>query len=157
MGAKSFQLQIHHSREEHMQWLKDSIQLSTSGKGLHEITDQVAQKLQEWNVHEGMCFLFIQHTSASLVLSENFDPSAQADLETFMNRLVPEGQHWYRHTMEGADDSPSHIRAMITTTSASIPVDNGELNLGTWQGIYIFEHRERPQRRNVLLRCMQVS
>jgi secondary thiamine-phosphate synthase enzyme len=140
-----------------MQWLKDTIHLRTSGKGLHEITDQIAQRLQGWDVQEGMCFLFIQHTSASLVLSENYDPSAQSDLEAFMDRLAPEGQSWYRHTMEGEDDSPSHIRAMITATSTSISVDNGQLNLGTWQGIYIFEHRERPQQRSVLMRCLKVD
>jgi secondary thiamine-phosphate synthase enzyme len=146
-----------HKREENLQWLKETLNLRTSGKGLHEITDQIVQRLREWDVHAGMCFLFIQHTSASLVLSENYDPSAQSDLETFMDRLVPEGQNWYRHTMEGADDSPSHIRAMITTTSTSIPVDNGQLNLGTWQGVYIFEHRESPQRRSILLRCLKME
>lgn len=140
-----------------MQWLKGTIQLRTSGKGLHEITDQITQRIKGWSVQEGICFLFIQHTSASLVLSENYDPTAQDDLEAFMERLAPEGQNWHRHTMEGADDSPSHMRAMITATSTSIPVDSGRLNLGTWQGIYIFEHRERPQRRSVLVRCLKVG
>jgi secondary thiamine-phosphate synthase enzyme len=101
-----------------------------------------------------MCYLYLQHTSASLVVSENYDPTAKMDLETFMERLVPEGQAWYRHTLEGPDDSTSHIRAMLTLTSLSIPIDNGQLGLGTWQGVYLFEHRARSHHRRVLLRCL---
>jgi secondary thiamine-phosphate synthase enzyme len=103
-----------------------------------------------------MCYLYIQHTSASLVVSENYDPTAKLDLETFMEKLVPENQPWYHHTLEGADDSPSHIRAMLTTASLAIPIDNGELSLGTWQGVYLFEHRVEAQSRKVLLRCLDV-
>ncbi len=92
-------------------------------------------------MREGMCFLFLPHTSASLVVSENWDPTARADLETYMERIVPEKDRWYTHDLEGPDDATSHIRAMLTDTSLTIPVDDGNLSLGTWQGIYIFEHR----------------
>jgi secondary thiamine-phosphate synthase enzyme len=104
-----------------------------------------------------MCFVFIPHTSASLVMSENWDPTARADLGTFMERLVPEGEAWYTHDLEGADDATSHIRAMLTDTSLSIPVDNGNLSLGRWQGIYVFEHRVHPHRRSVLVRAMSMA
>lgn len=108
-------------------------------------------------MREGMCFLFLQHTSASLVISENWDPTARADLETFMERLVPERDGWYTHDLEGTDDATSHIRAMLTDTSLTIPVDDGDLSLGTWQGVYIFEHRARPHRRKVLMRVLAVD
>lgn len=140
-----------------MQWHKDTIQIQTRGKGLYNFTAQVQQLLDEWGVKEGICHLFVQHTSASLVASESYDPSARQDLEAFMDHLVLENQPYYRHTLEGPDDSPSHMRAMLTLTSLSIPVDNGRLSLGTWQGIYLFEHRTRPHRRMVLLRCLSVS
>jgi secondary thiamine-phosphate synthase enzyme len=104
-----------------------------------------------------MCFLFLQHTSASLVVSENWDPTAKADLETFMERLVPEKETWYTHDLEGIDDATSHIRTMLNDTSLTIPVDNGDLSLGTWQGIYVFEHRSRPHLRRVLMRVMKVE
>jgi secondary thiamine-phosphate synthase enzyme len=104
-----------------------------------------------------MCFLFLQHTSASLILSENWDPTARADLQTFMDRLVPERDSWYTHDLEGPDDATSHIRAMLTDTSLTIPVDGGDLSLGTWQGIYVFEHRDRPHHRKVLMRVLSVE
>jgi secondary thiamine-phosphate synthase enzyme len=140
-----------------MDWLKTTLQISTPGKGLHNFTAQVEDTLRTWQVTEGICHLFVQHTSASLVISESYDPSARVDMEVFMDKLAPENQSWYRHTMEGADDSPSHLRAMLTSTSLSIPVDNGQLSLGTWQGIYLFEHRTRGHRRNILVRCLKVS
>jgi secondary thiamine-phosphate synthase enzyme len=140
-----------------MNWHKTTLEISTHGKGLHDITETVRAQLQSWNVREGMCFLFLPHSSASLVLSENWDPTARADLETFMERLVPEGDTWYTHDLEGADDATSHIRAMLTDTSLTIPVDDGNLSLGTWQGIYVFEHRTRPHRRKVLIRVLSVE
>lgn len=106
---------------------------------------------------EGLCHLFIQHTSASMIISESYDPSARKDMEAYMERLAPEGADWHRHTMEGPDDSPSHLRAMLTQTSLSIPVDNGRLSLGSWQGVYLFEHRRSAQQRRVLLRCLQAA
>lgn len=139
-----------------MNWYKDTIQVATPGKGLHEFTDQVQSRIREWGVREGICFLFLQHTSASLIISENADPTARRDLEAYMDRLAPEDQPWHRHTLEGSDDSPSHMRAMLTQPGLTIPIDNGRLSLGTWQGIYLFEHRHRGQRRKVLLRCLEV-
>jgi secondary thiamine-phosphate synthase enzyme len=139
-----------------MNWYKDTLEVPTRGKGLYPFTDQVNERLRRWGVREGMCYLYLQHTSASLVIGESYDPTARLDMESFMEKLVPEAQPWMRHTLEGADDSSSHLRAMITLTSASIPVDEGGLNLGTWQGVYLFEHRARAHRRRVLLRCLGV-
>ena len=137
-----------------MHWFKDILEISTRGKGLYPFTDQIEKRILDWNIQEGMCFLFLQHTSASLVISESYDPTARLDLEAFMERLAPERQTWHRHTLEGADDSPSHMRAMLTNTDLTIPIDDGHLSLGTWQGIYLFEHRRRAHRRKVLLRCL---
>jgi len=140
-----------------MNWHKTNLEISTHGKGLHDITEIVRAQLRVWNVREGICFLFLPHTSASLVMSENWDPTARTDLETFMERLAPEGDRWYTHTLEGDDDATSHIRAMLTDTSLTVPVDAGNLSLGTWQGFYVFEHRTRPHRRRVLMRVLSVE
>ncbi|MGD2027739.1 MAG: secondary thiamine-phosphate synthase enzyme YjbQ [Anaerolineales bacterium] len=140
-----------------MQWHKETIQIQTRGKGLYPVTSQIEDLLDQWQVAEGICHLYIRHTSASLVASESYDPTARQDLEAFMDHLVPEDQPYYRHTLEGSDDSPSHMRAMLTNTSLSIPVDGGSLSLGTWQGVYLFEHRVRPLRRAILVRCLAVS
>ena len=140
-----------------MNWYKTTLEIPTRHKGLHDFTEMVRAQLRTWNVREGMCFLFVQHTSASLVMSENWDPTARADLETFMERLVPESDTWYTHDLEGEDDATSHIRAMLTDTSLTIPVDDGNLSLGTWQGIYLFEHRTHPHRRKILMRVMSVD
>ena len=140
-----------------MKWHKDTIEVASRGKGLYPFTDAVSRHIQRWGIRQGMCYLFIQHTSASLVISENYDPTAKLDLETFMEKLVPEGQPWMRHTLEGSDDSTSHLRAMLTLTSVSIPIDDGQLSLGTWQGIYLFEHRSRSHLRRVLLRCLEID
>ena len=139
-----------------MNWHKTTLEISTHGKGLHDVTSSLRTQLKEWEVREGMCFLFLQHTSASLVISENWDPTARADLETFMERIVPEQDNWYTHDLEGPDDATSHIRSMLTDTSLTIPVDNGALSLGTWQGVYVFEHRARPHIRKVLMRVLSV-
>lgn len=141
---------------ETVHWFKDAITIQTHGKGLYPFTDQVMRRIYQWKVQQGMCYLFCQHTSASLLISENYDPTAKVDLETFMEKLAPENQSWYRHTLEGPDDSSSHLRAMLTPVSLTIPIDNGELSLGTWQGIYLFEHRAHSQHRNVLLRCLGI-
>jgi secondary thiamine-phosphate synthase enzyme len=140
-----------------MNFYKDTLEIRTQGKGLYPFTPVVNERIRQWSIGEGMCHLFVQHTSASLVISESFDPSAKMDLETYMERAIPEGQSCYRHTIEGADDSTSHIRSMLTDTSLSIPIDDGQLNLGTWQGIYLFEHRTRGHRRRVLLRCLDIQ
>lgn len=141
----------------YMEWLKAEIEVRTPGRGLHAITDRIAETLRNWRVEEGMCHLFLRHTSASLLISENYDPTARRDLEEFLRRMAPEGQSWHQHTLEGPDDSPSHMRALLTGTSESIPVDGGALSLGTWQGIYLCEHREAPHRRTVLIRCLKVK
>ena len=137
-------------------WHKDTITIQTRGKGLDPFTEQVTRRIRQWQVQEGMCYLFCQHTSASLLISENYDPTAKVDMETFMEKLAPENQPWYRHTLEGPDDSSSHLRAMLTPVSLTIPIDAGELSLGTWQGIYLFEHRVQSQRRSVLLRALSI-
>ncbi len=121
------------------------------GQGLHEITAQVQDAVRESGVREGLCTVFIQHTSASLTIQENADPSARRDLEAWLNRLVPERDSLYTHTTEGADDMPSHIKAALTATSLSIPILDGELGLGTWQGLYIWEHRRHSGTRKVLV------
>ena len=127
------------------------LHLETKGQGLHEITDEIIRLVVSAKIREGLCTLFIQHTSASLTIQENADPSARRDLETWLNRLVPEDDPLYTHTTEGADDMPSHIKAILTSTSLSIPVLDGRLVLGTWQGIYLWEHRKRPHQRTVIV------
>lgn len=122
-----------------------------AGQGLHEITPRVAALVQQAGLREGLCTVFLQHTSASLLVQENADPSARADLERWLNRLVPEHDPLYTHTLEGPDDMPSHIKAALTAVSLSIPIVDGRLALGTWQGLYLWEHRrQRGQRRCVV-------
>jgi secondary thiamine-phosphate synthase enzyme len=128
-----------------------SITIRAPRKGLQDITDQVARVVAKGGVATGMCTLFIRHTSASLIIQENYDPSARVDLETFMERLVPEGASWITHTLEGDDDMPSHIKAVLTQVSLSIPILDGKLALGTWQGIYLWEHRDHPTPREILV------
>jgi len=140
-----------------MKWYKYTLEIQTNGKGLYEFTKDVQSHLKDWGVREGMCYLFLQHTSASITLSENWDPTARADLEIFMERIVPETDTWYTHNLEGTDDATSHIRSMLTDTSISIPVDDGKLALGTWQGVYLFEHRIRPHQRKILIRVLGVD
>jgi len=128
-----------------------TLSISVSGQGLYEFTDQVQKAVEEFNQKEGLCTLFIQHTSASLLIQENADPSARVDLENWLNRLVPENDPLYTHTFEGPDDMPAHIKAALTACSLSIPIQNGRLALGTWQGIYLWEHRNGNRRRNCVL------
>jgi secondary thiamine-phosphate synthase enzyme len=125
--------------------------IRTPGQGLHEITDEVNAALRAAGIREGLCTVFVQHTSASLVIQENADPSAKRDLERWLNRLVPEGDPFYTHDTEGPDDMPAHVKAALTATSLAIPVNEGRLALGTWQGIYLWEHRRRGDARNVLV------
>jgi secondary thiamine-phosphate synthase enzyme len=140
-----------------MRWFKSTLEINTRGKGLYPFTRSVIDCIHQWQIQNGMCYLYLQHTSASLVIGENYDPSAREDMQSFLDRLVPENQAWFRHTLEGADDSPAHLRAMITPTSQVIPIDDGDLSLGTWQGIYLFEHRSIPHRRQVLIRCLSAD
>lgn len=127
------------------------ISLRPTGQGLHDFTRQVAEVVRDSGVREGLCTVFLQHTSASLTIQENADPSARRDLEAWLNRLVPERDPLYTHTSEGPDDMPSHIKAMLTATSLAIPVLDGALALGTWQGIYLWEHRHHPGERRVVI------
>ncbi len=131
--------------------MQEIIQVQTEGKGLHEFTANVTDAVRASEIREGLCNLFIQHTSASLLIQENADPSARRDIETYFERIAPEGEDWYTHTTEGPDDLPSHLRSALTNTSETIPIRDGTLALGTWQGIYLFEHRRRGRQRNVVV------
>jgi secondary thiamine-phosphate synthase enzyme len=124
--------------------------LSTHGKGLVEFTREVVGWVRSCNVETGLLTLHVRHTSASLVIQENADPEVRRDMERFMSRLVPEGDRIFRHTSEGPDDMPAHVRAALTSTTLSIPVQGGAPVLGTWQGIYLYEHRTAPHRRRVV-------
>jgi len=127
----------------------EQITISTTGQGLHEITREVQSVVTQAGVVEGLCALFVQHTSASLTIQENADPSARHDLQQFLNRLVPENDPLYTHTLEGPDDMPAHIKAALTATTLSIPIADSQLSLGTWQGIYLWEHRRRGGNRRI--------
>jgi secondary thiamine-phosphate synthase enzyme len=125
--------------------------IETSGRGLIEFTGEVQAAVRAAGIEEGLCTLFVRHTSASLVIQENADPSAKRDLERWLDRLVPDGDPFYRHDAEGPDDMPSHIKAALTATSLAVPISGRKLALGTWQGIYLWEHRLRGSRREVVL------
>ena len=127
----------------------DLFTISTRGKGTYEVTDQVARIVAESGVTTGTATVFLQHTSASLVIYENADSSARADLHEFFERLVPEDEDYYAHTSEGPDDTTSHLRMVLTRSSESIPIIGGRLALGMWQGIFVFEHRRAPHRRSL--------
>ncbi len=133
---------MHHASE---------ITISTQGQGLYEFTAQVEHFVRAANVQTGLVTVFCRHTSASLTIQENADPDVRADFNEFFRRLVPENMGWLRHTIEGPDDMPAHIKAALTDVSLSIPVMNGRMVLGTWQGIYLFEHRSHPHERKVAL------
>jgi secondary thiamine-phosphate synthase enzyme len=130
------------------------IDIPTHGKGLYAFTPLVRDWVAAGGIRQGLITLFIRHTSASLLIQENYDPTVQSDLERFLSRLVPEGDPIYEHTLEGADDMPAHVRAALTQTHLAIPVVSGCPSLGTWQGIYVFEHRRAPQTRSVMLHLM---
>jgi secondary thiamine-phosphate synthase enzyme len=131
------------------------IAVSPAGPGLCEVTAEIESLVREFSretgLREGLCTIFVRHTSASLVVQENADPSARRDLEAFLARLVPEGDPLYRHTTEGPDDMPAHVRAALTATSLSIPIVGGRLALGPWQGVYLWEHRRRPTARALVV------
>ncbi len=134
-----------------MRQVQGALDVATPGQGLTEITGEVAAWIEGRGVATGTLTLYCQHTSASLVIQENADPDVRRDLETFFKRLVKEDESLYRHTAEGADDMPAHIRSALTPVSLTIPVSGGRLALGTWQGIYLFEHRRAPHKRRVVL------
>jgi secondary thiamine-phosphate synthase enzyme len=128
-----------------------SIYVQTSHQGFYNFTVQVANLVREVGIQEGLCTLFIQHTSASLIIQENADPAVVSDLHNWLNRLVPERDPLYTHTLEGADDMPAHIKSVLTATSLSIPIAQGRLALGTWQGIFLWEHRHQGGSRSVVI------
>jgi secondary thiamine-phosphate synthase enzyme len=132
--------------EQHIQRLS----VHTRGQGLHEFTDEVLAWVRSTGISTGILTLHVQHTSASLLVQENADPTVKSDLERFLRRLVPEGDPIYRHTDEGPDDMPSHVRAALTATTLTIPVADGRPALGTWQGIYVYEHRHAAHHRRVV-------
>lgn len=127
------------------------LKVAIKGQGLTEVTDAIRAVLQPKDIADGLCTIFIQHTSASLLIQENADPSARRDLENWLNRLVPEDDPLYTHTMEGADDMPAHIKSMLTQTSLSVPIIGGTLALGTWQGIFLWEHRHGDHQRRIVV------
>jgi secondary thiamine-phosphate synthase enzyme len=128
---------------------QDQLEVRTTGKGTYEITDDVQAKIDECGLHNGTVTVFIQHTSCSVILMENADPTARHDLEEFFDRLVPEDVDYFTHGSEGSDDMPSHIRMALTHISETVPIIAGKMQLGTWQGIFLFEHRRAPHRRKV--------
>lgn len=127
------------------------LSIPTPSQGMHEFTAQVEELVRESGVKEGLCTLFVRHTSASLLVQENADSSARMDIEKWINRLVPENDALYTHRNEGPDDMPAHVKAALTATSLSIPIDGGKLTLGTWQGIFLFEHRRSGGTREVVV------
>ena len=128
----------------------EDLLVQTRGQGLYEITQRVESTVPN-RIQTGLCTVFVRHTSASIILQENADPSARRDLEMFLGKLVPEGDRDFSHTSEGPDDMPSHIKAARTATSVGIPIVGGQLALGTWQGIYLWEHRRRGHRRRIVI------
>jgi len=134
-----------------MRQVQDTLTVQAAGPGLHEITGEIAAWVAENGLREGLLTLFLRHTSAGLLIQENADPDVQRDLEAFFAALAPEDPRRYRHRSEGPDDMPAHIKAALTQTSLGIPVADGRLLLGTWQGLYLFEHRRRPHSRQVVL------
>lgn len=130
---------------------RETIEVETRGRGTYDITDRVQQAVGASGVREGLCTVFIHHTSASLIICENADPSVRRDLDAFFARLVPDGDRLFTHTAEGPDDMPSHVRSVLTQSSIGIPVARGRCDLGTWQGIFVWEHRNAPHRRRVTI------
>ena len=137
-----------------MRQLTTVIRIETRGRGLTEMTDRVVAWLREAKLREGLLTLFVRHTSASLLIQENADPEVKRDLERFFARLVPDGDPLFEHTTEGPDDMPAHVRAALTQTQLSIPVVDGRLMLGTWQGIYLYEHRRTGHGREVVMHVL---
>jgi secondary thiamine-phosphate synthase enzyme len=125
--------------------------VSTSGRGTYNISAEVQRAVASSGINTGLCHIFIQHTSASLMLCENADPSVMVDLEAFMQRQAPDGDPMFTHTAEGPDDMPAHVRSILTQSDLNVPVTNGRCALGTWQGVYLWEHRFAPHKRKVTL------
>lgn len=137
-----------------MRVLSKNFTVATSGKGTYEITDKIQGVVRESKIESGVVTVFVQHTSCSLIVMENADPTARRDLEKFFDRLVPENADYFEHDSEGGDDMPSHIRMVLTHTSETIPLVDGKMQLGTWQGIFLFEHRRAAHRRKIAVTVM---
>jgi secondary thiamine-phosphate synthase enzyme len=133
------------------------LEVLTRGRGMQEITPKVQGAVRESGIATGLCHLFLQHTSAALLISENADPAVRRDLETFMQRVSPDGAAWFTHTDEGPDDMAAHLRTLLTGAGLSVPVTDGRCALGTWQGIYLWEHRHAPHRRTVIVTVLGVA
>ena len=134
--------------------MRTSIRVTTSGRGLHEVTDVVRKAVRESGVREGLCTVYLRHTSASLIIQENADPSVCKDLEFFLLKLVPDGHPHYTHVAEGPDDMPAHIRSALTRTSETFIIEEGDILLGTWQGLFLFEHRHASHRRQLEIKIL---
>ncbi len=130
-------------------WFQDTLNVGTRGRGTYDISAAVEDVVRRSGIGIGLCHVFLQHTSASLMLCENADPTVRRDLEAFMTRMVPDGDPIYHHTLEGPDDMPAHVRTVLTHSSLSIPLSGGRCGLGTWQGVYLWEHRRAPHQRRV--------
>lgn len=130
---------------------RDILSIETAGRGLYDITRQVSGVVDAGGVRDGQCHCFIKHTSSSLIITENADPQVHRDLENFLARLVPDGDPLFGHDAEGPDDMPAHVRTVLTATELTVPVADGRLALGTWQGLYLYEHRARPHTRRVIV------
>lgn len=128
-----------------------SIEISTQGRGTYNITQAIQQAVAESGISTGLCHIFVQHTSASLIICENADPSVREDLESFFQKVAPDGDPSYAHSMEGADDMPAHIRSILTKMDLTLPVTNGRCALGTWQGVFLYEHRYQAHRRHLVI------
>ena len=134
--------------------LISTLEISTQGRGFLEISGELQALVQQSGAQAGMCHVFLRHTSASLLITENADPDVRRDLENFISRLVPDGDAAYFHSMEGPDDMPAHIRSVLTCSEITLPLRDGRLSLGTWQGVYLWEHRTRPHRRRLDITIM---
>lgn len=128
-----------------------SLSIATHGRGTYNISQEIQKLVQQSGIHTGLCHVFVHHTSASLILCENADPTVRTDLETFMARVVPDGDSVYLHDMEGPDDMPAHIRTILTQTSLTLPISDGRCALGTWQGVFLWEHRTHAHRRELTI------
>jgi secondary thiamine-phosphate synthase enzyme len=131
--------------------IQNTLKVNTSERGIYDIGNHVKSLIKESGIKEGICNLFIQHTSASLILCENADPAVKKDLETFMATVVPDGDPMFTHVAEGPDDMPAHVRSILTQSDLNVPITDGLLALGTWQGIFLWEHRHAPQQRRIIV------
>lgn len=132
------------------------ILIQTVGRGTQNMTAEISNLVHKSQINTGICYLFLQHTSASLMICENYDEQVRHDLENFLTRLIPDGDPLFKHVMEGKDDMPAHIRTILTQTEMNLPVTNGALALGTWQGIFLYEHRYQPQQRQILITILGI-